>query len=184
MRQKYKACIALVFRIHGDFNINAVHAYQNPPQNNLFSHTRPLKFISAPRKAKHFVGQFWQLMTASSVGAGTQAWQAKWAVFKNPGVCLQASPSFLPHPLPALLLAIFTLVPRFFAPKPHGNACYAGYLFFFFFKLSIIVRFRFRYSLKLTGYFCFSSLNFVLCFVLLSSKASHLLKGDVTRNDS
>ena len=25
--------------------------------------------------------------------------------FKNPGVCLQAFPSFLPHPLPALLLA-------------------------------------------------------------------------------
>ena len=38
-------------------------------------------------------------------------------VFQNPGVCLQAFPSFLPHPLPALLLAPFftrslTLVPR------------------------------------------------------------------------
>ena len=37
--------------------------------------------------------------------------------FQNPGVCLQAFPSFLPHPLPALLLAPFfarslTLVPR------------------------------------------------------------------------
>ena len=37
--------------------------------------------------------------------------------FQNPGVCLQAFPSFLPHPLPALLLATFfarslTLVPR------------------------------------------------------------------------
>ena len=36
--------------------------------------------------------------------------------FQNPGVCLQAFPSFLPHPLPALLLAPFfarslTLVP-------------------------------------------------------------------------
>ena len=29
--------------------------------------------------------------------------------FQNPGVCLQAFPSFLPHPLPALLLApLFT----------------------------------------------------------------------------
>ena len=45
------------------------------------------------------------------------ALQTKWAVFKIPGVCLQAFLSFLPHPLPALLLAPFfawslTLVPR------------------------------------------------------------------------
>ena len=38
--------------------------------------------------------------------------------FQNPGVCLQAFPSFLPHPLPALLLTPFfarslTLVPRY-----------------------------------------------------------------------
>ena len=38
--------------------------------------------------------------------------------FQNPGLCLQAFPSFLPHPLPALLLAAFfarslTLVPLF-----------------------------------------------------------------------
>ena len=37
--------------------------------------------------------------------------------FQNRGLCLQASPSFLPHPLPALLLAPFfaqslTLVPH------------------------------------------------------------------------
>ena len=37
--------------------------------------------------------------------------------FQNPGVCLQEFPSFLPHPLPALLLAplfarSLTLVPR------------------------------------------------------------------------
>ena len=39
--------------------------------------------------------------------------------FQNPGVCLQAFPSFLPHPLPALLLAplfsrSLTFVPRSF----------------------------------------------------------------------
>ena len=39
--------------------------------------------------------------------------------FENPGVCLQAFPSFLPHPLPGLLLAplfsrSLTLVPRSF----------------------------------------------------------------------
>ena len=37
--------------------------------------------------------------------------------FQNPGICLLAFPSFLPHPLPALLLAPFfarslTLFPR------------------------------------------------------------------------
>ena len=37
--------------------------------------------------------------------------------FQNPGFCLQAFPSFLPHPLSALLLVLFsarslTLVPR------------------------------------------------------------------------
>ena len=51
----------------------------------LVSQTRPLKFISAPRKAKHFIGQLWQLMTASNVGSRTQAWQTKWVVFKIPG---------------------------------------------------------------------------------------------------
>ena len=43
--------------------------------------------------------------------------------FQNPGVCLQAFPSFLPHPLPALLLAplfsrSLTLVPRSFLLNP------------------------------------------------------------------
>ena len=38
-------------------------------------------------------------MTASNVGARTQAWQAKWVVFKNPGVCLSVSfLSFSPPP--------------------------------------------------------------------------------------
>ena len=50
----------------------------------------------------------------SNVGAQTQAWQAKWAVFKIP--VLSAFPSFLPHPHPSLLLTPFftrylTLVP-------------------------------------------------------------------------
>ena len=38
--------------------------------------------------------------------------------------------TFLPHPLRALLLAPFFARFRssFFAPKPHGNACYAGYI--------------------------------------------------------
>jgi len=36
-------------------------------------------------------------------------------------------PSFLPHPLPALLLAPFDSCSSFFVPKPHRNACYADY---------------------------------------------------------
>ena len=68
-------------------NINAVHVL-------LGSHTRPPKFISAPLKAKHF-------MTASNVGARTQAWQAKWVVFKIPG---------LPPPPRTFTCAIFRAV--------------------------------------------------------------------------
>ena len=48
--------------------------------------------------------------------------------FQNPGVCLQAFPSFLPHPLPALLLAPFfarslTLVPRSLLRRLHLLKC-------------------------------------------------------------
>ena len=35
-------------------------------------------------------------------------------------------PSFLSHPLLAILLAPFESPSSFFAPKPHRNACYAG----------------------------------------------------------
>ena len=75
-------------------NINAVHVL-------LGSHTRPPKFISAPLKAKHF-------MTASNVGARTQAWQAKWVVFKIPGL----------PPHPALLLAPFFARSWYRTPDP------------------------------------------------------------------
>ena len=82
----------------------------------LGSHTCPLKFIFAPLKAKHFIGQLWQLMTASNVGARTQAWQAKWAVFKIPGfVCKRFLP-FFPTPSPHFYLRHFSrglsLIPR------------------------------------------------------------------------
>ena len=85
----------------------------------LVSNTRPLKFISAPREAKHFTGQLWQLMTASNVGVRTQAWQAKWAVFKILGfVCKRFLP-FFPTPPRSFTCALFlavslTLVPRSF----------------------------------------------------------------------
>ena len=93
---------------------------------------RHLKFISAPLKAKHFIGQLWQLMTASNVGARTQAWQTKWVVFKIPGfVCKRFLP-FFPTPPGSFTCAIFRAVfdscSSFFVPKPHRNDCYAGYI--------------------------------------------------------
>ena len=113
------------------FQHNAVHGLQNTKKYIWGSHRRPLKFISAPLKAKHFIGQLWQLMTASNVGARTQAWQAKWAVFKILGfVCKRFLP-FFPTPSPLFysrhFRAVFDSRSSFFAPKPHGNACYAGY---------------------------------------------------------
>jgi len=92
----------LIVRIHWSiFNINAVHVLKNTKKYILVSHMGVLKFISAPLKAKHFIGQLWQLMTASNVGARTQAWQLKWAVLKIPGfVCKHFLPFFhTPSPL-------------------------------------------------------------------------------------
>ena len=122
---------ALIVRIHWDFTINAVHAFQNTKKNYFgFTHA-PLKFISAPRKDKHFIGQLWQLMTASNVVAWTQAWQSKWAVFKIEGfVCKRFLP-FFPTPSPFFYLRHFSrgLWLLFLVPcsKPHRNACYGGY---------------------------------------------------------
>ena len=101
--------LALIVRIHRDFTINAVHAFQNT-KKKIFGFTHaPLKFICAPRKDKHFIGLLWQLLTASNVGAWTQAWQTKWAVFKIEWFGgLQASPSFLPQPLPFFYLCHFS----------------------------------------------------------------------------
>ena len=66
---------------------------------NYFGFTHvPLKFISAPRKDKHFIGQLWQLFNASNLGAWTQAWQAKWAVFKIEGFVCERFLPFFPNP--------------------------------------------------------------------------------------
>ena len=95
---------ALIVCIHWDFTIYAVHEFQNTKKKKLV-----LKFISAPRKDKHFIGQLWQLMIASNVGAWTQAWQASGWFSKS--TALSARVSFLsPQPLPVLLLAPFFIV--------------------------------------------------------------------------
>ena len=75
---------------------------------------------------------YWSIMTAGDsikCRCANSGMKGQVGGFQNPGVCLQPFPSFLPDPLPALLLAPFvarslTLVPRSeFAPKPHRNAC-------------------------------------------------------------
>ena len=84
----------------------------------LSSHTRPLKFISAPVQGQTF---YWSIMTADDsikCRCANSGMTGQVGGFQNPGVCLQAFPSFLPYPLPALLFRPFfarclTLVPRF-----------------------------------------------------------------------
>ena len=117
----------MVIRIHWDFTINAFH---NTWKIIFVSHTGPL-FHST--KANYFIGQLWQLLTASNVGARTRGMLGQVGGFQTPGVCLQAFPSFLPHSSPLFYLHQFLrsllLSFSFFAPKPQGNACYAGYTF-------------------------------------------------------
>ena len=63
---------------------------------------------------------YWSIMTADDsikCRCANSGKTGQVGGFQNPGVCLQAFPSFLPHPLPALLLAPFvarslTLVPH------------------------------------------------------------------------
>ena len=96
---------------------------------------RPLKFVSAPQNAKHYF--YWSILTADDsikCRCANSSMTGQVGGFQNSGVCLQKFPSFLPHPLPALLLLPFFVqsliysCSSFFAPKPHGNACYRGYL--------------------------------------------------------
>ena len=98
--------VQLSFDLHGSFGFIQISpstpSTRSKIQKKYFGFTHAhLKFISAPRKDKHFLGQLWQLMTASNVGAWTHAWQAKWAVFKiEMFVCKRFLPFFLtPSPL-------------------------------------------------------------------------------------
>ena len=107
---------ALIVRIHWDFTINAVQRSEIQKIIYFGFTPAPLKFISAPRKDKHFIGQLWgwwqhQMSMRELRHDRPSEWFSKWRV------CLQAFPSFLPHRLPALLLALFfarslTLVSR------------------------------------------------------------------------
>ena len=83
-------------------------------------------FRSTERK-KHFIGQLWQLMTASNVGARTQAWQAKWVVFKIPGfVCKRFLPFFPTPPCSftyAVVRAVFSPVNLGIFEAQHQTNC-------------------------------------------------------------
>ena len=77
---------------------------------------------------------YWSIMTADdsiNVGARTQAWQAKWVVFKIPGFVYKRFLPFFPTPSPLFYLRHFShgqfdSRSSFFSPKPHRNVCYAG----------------------------------------------------------
>ena len=109
---------ALIVRIHWDFTINAVHAFQNT-KKIIWFHTGASKVHFRSTEGQTF---YWSIMTADdSIKCRCVKSRMTDQVvdFQNRGVCLQAFPSFLPHPLPALLLASFfarsflTLVPHF-----------------------------------------------------------------------
>ena len=116
----------MIDRIHLDFTINAVHAFQSTKKIILVSQTGPLKFIFRSTEGQTF---YWSIMTVddsikcrcANSGMTTQV-----GGFQNPGVCLQAFPSFLPQSLPALLLAplflrSLTLVSRSFLVNRAGT---------------------------------------------------------------
>ena len=105
-------------RIHRDFTSNAVQAFQNKKKLFWF-HTRASKVHFRSTEGQTF---YWPIMTADdSIKCGwvNSGMTGQVGSFQNRRVCQQAFPSFLPHPLPALLLALFfarslTLAPLFF----------------------------------------------------------------------
>jgi len=71
-----------------------------------------LKFVLAQsslplQKAKDFIGQFMTADDSMKSQFAHSGMKDQVGGFQNPGVCLQAFPSFLPLPLPPLLLAPF-----------------------------------------------------------------------------
>ena len=60
----------------------------------------PGKFTSA-RKTEHFIGLFMTAVDRIKCRYAHSGMTSGVGGFQNPGVCLQAFPSFLPHPLPA-----------------------------------------------------------------------------------
>ena len=83
----------------------------------LVSHTRPLNFISAPQKAKHYF--YWSILTADDsikCRSANSSMTGQVGGFQNPGVFLSARVSFLSSPPPprsftsAIFCAVFNLL--------------------------------------------------------------------------
>ena len=108
-----------IVRIHWDFTMNAVHAFQNTKKNYFGFTNGPSKVHFRSTEGQTF---YWSTMTVDDsikCRCANSGITGQVGGFQNPGVCLQAFPSFLPHPLPALFLTPFfarslTLVPRSF----------------------------------------------------------------------
>ena len=93
----------------------------------LVSHTHPLKFISAPQKAKHFIGQW--IMTADD---SIKCQCANSGELKIQGFVCKCFLPFLPTPYTrSFTCAIFCVAvdshSSFFAQRQNRNTCYAGY---------------------------------------------------------
>ena len=71
-------------------------------KNNFGLHMRPLKFVSAPQKAKHYFN--WSILTADDSikcrCANSSMTQAKWVVFKILGFVCKSFLPFFPTPSP------------------------------------------------------------------------------------
>ena len=122
----------LMVRIHWHFNINAVRVFQNTKKYILGSHTRVL-WSSFPLHWKPNIllvnyDSWWQHQM--SVRKLRHDRPSGW-FSKSRG--LSASISFLSSPPPpsSFIGVILDSRSSFVAPEPHGNACYAGYIFFF-----------------------------------------------------
>ena len=88
----------LIVRIHWEFTINTFH------ERLFWFHTRVL--YSAPRRPIILLVNYdscWQHQMSVRSGMTGQA-----GGFQNPGVCLQAFPSFLPRPSPLFYLRHFS----------------------------------------------------------------------------
>ena len=115
----------LIVRIHWEFTINTFH------EKLFWFHTRVL--YSAPRKPIILLVNYdscWQhQMSVRSLRHDRPSGRFS----KSRG--LSASVSFLSSPPPprsftcAIFRAVFDSRSSFFVPAPHGNACYAGYIF-------------------------------------------------------
>ena len=120
----------LIVRIHWHFNINAVNVLQNTKKYILGSHTRPLKLFPLHWKPNILLVNYYSWWQHQMSVSELRHDRPSGRFSKSRG--LSASVSFLSSPPPprsftyAIFRAVFDSRSLFFAPNPHGNACYAG----------------------------------------------------------